>query len=335
MTLAALSGCIIGDDDSGALPKDGRRCAGFGVSFSGPAYADDEYFWYSSLSGEGGNNRDVRPIALGGTEQVGTTPSLGSGETLDSSDTLLAVGSNNMVTGTSVGASDLCVVDGNGTVIDGTEIAVRPVDHAVAVPGTDEPWPWSPANIEPTDAVASYPLASWAMFAGTARRVGVGLVSEEGWRLVDQGLVVELSNDGIVIPSKAQAWDEAIADLNPGHVDVRATLSSGQVVSTTVLVVDKVDRVEVVPADSYHPFDKLLEGYGQICFRAHAGDAQVIQGAWEFELPEMMMPVTNPSWVTSPNCIEWTAMTPGSGEVVARLGGVEARQAVTVVPSGQ
>ena len=325
-----LAGCPDTADDTTTPPPvfdPHDQCIGFGVTFSAQPYADAYYFGYAHDWG-GASGSDVKPIAVGGIEYVSVygppyidqmTPAFvpwvnGPALGIDMSHppTLSAA----LVLGMGEGTADLCIYDhGSTTLHDGTRMIARTVRSMVALPAADY---YQPFERQPSGT--TYPFADWRMFIGKRRTIAIGLLGTDNWRLVDQGMTVDLAvDDADFTPGTREHWDSVSRDVDHATtMRIRATQHNGDAWQASVGFVDHVDHLAMLPS----PYDTLQamrvnSGWRLACFTATIDGAMVLAAPYEVgATPQVIVhPDTQPS-----NCVYLEPVEAGSGALSVVVG---------------
>lgn len=301
------------------------KCVGFGLTFTAQSFIDSSYFSYSP-SWKGAYGSSIKPIAVGGVEHVfvsgapyidQTTPeftALVTGPVLAIDPTNTSI-NNAAVIGESEGTADLCIYDRGSTELhDGVRLTARPITGMIAVPASPYYQSW-----ERPPTGTTYPLDRWVMFVGARRTVGVALLGEHSWRLVDESMKIEtaLGSQLFVTPTR-ETWDAISLDVPTATtLHLRAT-TRDDVWSTDVAFVDHVDRIEMQPL-LYTNLEHLRVATGSVsvCFTALADDALVLAAPFVYGSTPAV--VVHPSAGTN-NCVGLEPIATGEGSFTAALG---------------
>jgi len=162
----------------------------------------------------------------------------------------------------------------------------------------------------------------WVLLAGGSRQVYFDLRAAGDVRLVDENLAIP--------GGEPISWDAVALDAGePGPVVVEAITGAGQRFELATELVAEVDEIEVNSA----PDAPVPAGTTTLfCFRARSGDATAYGGAWSFRTEGSISISIDPSpIVLSDNCPFVQAGSPGTGTLVAEVGGRSIEVTVEVV----
>jgi hypothetical protein len=334
-----LAGCPDPADDSAPLPPPDREptnpCVGFGLTFQTDRLGDASYL-ASSSQWHGGGGYELKPIATGGVERItvyGEPYVNGMLEGFDAAvnaPTLALTKPGPFVQtvnvrGAASGIGDLCVYDqGSNVVHDGERLVVRDVATAFPVPSTYD-------NIY--DSVADpYPFTNWKLHAGMGRDVGVALTSYEGWRLVDNGMKLQIAfgDDLFTDATNLAGWDGVRLDIPAATtLRLRAVLSSGEAHEMTVEIVDRVPSLVHRTPTAYEDLAHLHVGTtAWSCFDAYADDGARILAA-----PYGYWAQSNVELTPQRNCVAWKPLAPGDGTLTVKVDDAVLQVPYVVVPT--
>jgi hypothetical protein len=332
LAISVLTGCPAADDSGDdAFAPEGSRCTGFGASFRGGSFVDRSYWsgspaWAGEYSGS-----DVPALATGGTQAivVGGVPSSfseeapytvgASGPALEIVDPAAVFYGQTRVRGAAPGTADLCVYDAEDRLVDGVPIAVRDARAMMVLPGLG----YSTGQLDES-IQGAYPPAAWKRFIGEDVLVAIGLVSGDGWRLVDDSTRIEVLVDDDARSTSPYGWDGVLVDAAfPTTATVRATLGSGEVFESELELVNEVDAIERAgssPAEI--DLDRVvIGGWASLCFRASHAGAVVLGAPWTFTVtPNATLTIENLG--TQDNCTLLRGLAAGPGVLTASVGEV-------------